>query len=44
MVPEAKEIAKKLLREHKVPEIDKSIVKEGDELIRKYEKRIIGKK
>jgi trimethylamine--corrinoid protein Co-methyltransferase len=44
MVPEAKEIAKKLLREHKVPEIDKSIVKEGDELIKKYEKRIIGKK
>jgi trimethylamine--corrinoid protein Co-methyltransferase len=44
MVPEAKEIAKKLLREHTVPEIDKSIVKEGDELIRKYEKRIIGKK
>ena len=44
MVPEAKEIAKKLLREHKVPEIDKSIVKEGDELIRKYEKEKFGKK
>jgi len=44
MVPEAKEIAKKLLREHTVPEIDKSIVKEGDEFIKKYEKEIIGKK
>ena len=44
MVPEAKEIAKKLLREHKVPEIDKSIVKQGNELIKKYERETIRKK
>jgi trimethylamine--corrinoid protein Co-methyltransferase len=44
MVQEAKEIAKKLLREHTVPPIDKSIVDQGNELIKRYEKEIIGKK
>ena len=38
MVPEAREIVKKLLKEHQVKEIDKGIVKKGDELVRKYEK------
>jgi trimethylamine--corrinoid protein Co-methyltransferase len=38
MVPEAREIAKKLLKEHSVPEVDKSIVKEGDRLIREFDR------
>lgn len=41
MVPEAREIAKKLLKEHVVKEIERSIVKKGDDLIRKYEKASI---
>jgi trimethylamine--corrinoid protein Co-methyltransferase len=40
MVPEAKRIAKQLLKEHKVPAIDKSVLKQGDELIRNFEKTI----
>jgi trimethylamine:corrinoid methyltransferase-like protein len=43
MAPEAKEIAKKLLREHLVEQVDKSIVKQGDDIIRQFEKRMIGK-
>jgi len=39
MAQEAKEIAKRLLKEHTLSQIDKSIVKEGDELIKKYEKK-----
>jgi trimethylamine--corrinoid protein Co-methyltransferase len=42
MVPEAKKIVKKLLKEHTVPEVDRSIVKEGDDYIKKYEKEILG--
>jgi len=38
MVPEAREIAKTLLKEHEVPQIDRDIIKQGDELIREYEK------
>jgi trimethylamine--corrinoid protein Co-methyltransferase len=38
MVPEARKIAKKLLKEHEVPQIDRDIIKQGDELIREYEK------
>lgn len=40
MVPEARETAKKLLREHEVPQIDRDIIKQGDELIREYEKML----
>lgn len=40
MVPEAKRIAKQLLREHVVPPIDKSILMQGDELIRNFEKTL----
>lgn len=38
MVPEAKEIARKILKEHEVLSIDGSIVQEGDRLIGEYEK------
>jgi len=41
MVPEAKEIAKKLLREHEVDPIDKDIVKQGDQILKEYEKSLI---
>jgi len=40
MVPEAKRIAKQLLKEHKVPTLDKSVLKQGDDLIRNYEKTL----
>ncbi len=38
MVPEAKEIARKLLAEHRPPTIDKAIVSKGDEVIAMFEK------
>ena len=38
MVPEAKAVAKKLLKEHSVEAIDKSVVGRGDALIRDFEK------
>jgi len=41
MVPEAKEIAKKLLREHEVDPIDKDIAKQGDQILKEYEKSLI---
>ena len=40
MVPEAKRIAKKLLKEHQVPPIDKGALKQGDDIIRNYEKTL----
>ena len=40
MVPEAKAMAKKLLKEHQVPPLDRSVQKQGDELISKFEKSI----
>jgi len=44
MVSEARQIATKLLKEHEVEPLDKSIVKQGDEIIRSYEKQILGKR
>jgi len=41
MVPEAREVAKKFLREHEVPQIDRDIIKQGDALITEYEKTIL---
>jgi len=40
MVPEAKRIAKQLLKEHKVPALDKTVLKQGDDLIRNFEKTL----
>lgn len=40
MVPEAKRIAKQLLKEHRVPAFDKSVLKQGDELIKNFEKTL----
>jgi trimethylamine--corrinoid protein Co-methyltransferase len=39
MVPQAKEIAKRLLGEHKVPGIDTDVKRKGDQVIAEYEKR-----
>ena len=41
MVDEARKIALKILEDHEVPKIDKSIVDEGYRIIREHEKRII---
>lgn len=38
MVSEAREIALRLLKEHVVPPLDKSILQQGNEIIRKHEK------
>jgi trimethylamine--corrinoid protein Co-methyltransferase len=40
MVAEAREIALRLLKEHVVPPLDKSIVQQGNEIIRKHEKAL----
>ena len=40
MVAEAKQIALKLLKEHVVPPLDKSIVQQGNEIIRSWEKEL----
>jgi trimethylamine--corrinoid protein Co-methyltransferase len=38
MAAEAREIALKILDEHEVPELDKSILKQGDDIIRDHER------
>ncbi len=38
MIPEARGIAKKLLKDHEVRRLDKDVLRQGDELIRRYEK------
>jgi len=40
MVPEAKEVAKRLLKEHEVEPIDRDIIRQGDELLKEYEKQL----
>lgn len=40
MVAEAKEMVKKILSEHQVDPIDKDIIKEGDKIIREFEKSL----
>ncbi|HEX9907477.1 MAG TPA: trimethylamine methyltransferase family protein [Thermoplasmata archaeon] len=40
MVPEARRIAKELLRTHQVPPLDKTVLKQGDDLIRQFEKTL----
>ena len=43
MVAEAKEIAIRLLKEHSVPQLDRSVIQQGNELIKNYEKEILGR-
>lgn len=43
MVPEARAIAKRLLKEHNVPSLDKSVLAEGSEIIKRYEKERLPK-
>jgi len=38
MVPEAREIARKLLREHTVKPLDKNMIAEGSRIVADYEK------
>ena len=40
MVPEARAKAKKLLKEHQVPPLDRTVLKQGDELIGNFEERL----
>ena len=42
MVVEARKVVVKALKEHVVPPIDKGIVRQGDELIKEYEKSLKG--
>jgi len=44
MVTEAKQIALKLLKEHEVPQLDESIIQQGNDIIRNFEKRLIERK
>jgi len=41
MVPAAKEIVKRILKEHEVTPIDRDIVAKGDALIKGYEKKLV---
>jgi len=41
MVPEARAVVKRLLREHEVPSVDPDIVRQGDELLASFEKRVL---
>ena len=40
MVAEAKEIALRLLKEHEVPELDKSVLQQGNDIIKNWEKEL----
>jgi trimethylamine--corrinoid protein Co-methyltransferase len=41
MVAEARDIARKLLKEHHVEELDRSILQQGNDIIKTYEKEIL---
>jgi len=40
MVPKAKEVAMRLLKEHEVEPLDRDIIRQGDELLKEYEKQL----
>ena len=40
MVPEARKVAKELLKSHVVPPLDKSALQNGDEVIKVFEKSV----
>jgi trimethylamine--corrinoid protein Co-methyltransferase len=40
MVADARQVVKRTLNEHEVPQIDKDIIKQGDEVIRQFEKSL----
>ncbi len=42
MIPEARDIAKRLLREHEVQPLDRDVRKKGDRTIQEYERQLIG--
>jgi trimethylamine--corrinoid protein Co-methyltransferase len=44
MVAEAKQTALRLLKEHTVPKLDRSIIQQGNDIIRNFEKRLIERK
>ena len=44
MVAEAREIALRLLKEHVVPPLEDSIIKQGDEIIRRHEKNLASRR
>ena len=43
MVPEAKRIAKKILKDHEVPRLDRSVVEAGDKVIREHERSLMSR-
>lgn len=42
MVEEARDIARRILKEHEVPQLDKSVLEEGNRIIREREKALSG--
>jgi trimethylamine--corrinoid protein Co-methyltransferase len=44
MVAEAREIALKLLKEHVVPPLDRTIIQQGNDIIRKHEKALMSRR
>ncbi|HEX9907989.1 MAG TPA: trimethylamine methyltransferase family protein [Thermoplasmata archaeon] len=42
MAPEAREVARKVLKEHKVPPLAPDVLMEGDKLLEEYDKRLSG--
>lgn len=41
MVDEARKTAKRLLKEHQMSSIDRDVLREGNEMIREYEKALV---
>jgi trimethylamine--corrinoid protein Co-methyltransferase len=44
MVAEAREIALRLLKEHSVPQLDRSVLQQGNDIIRNHEKELMARK
>lgn len=42
MAPEAREVARRVLKEHKVPPLAPDVLMEGDKLLEEYDKRLSG--
>ncbi|MGQ9586842.1 MAG: trimethylamine methyltransferase family protein [Thermoplasmata archaeon] len=42
MVEDARELVRKILKEHQVPPLDPDVVRKGDEIIKRYETNLLG--
>jgi trimethylamine:corrinoid methyltransferase-like protein len=41
MADEARDEARKILKEHKVPSLDKDVLRRGSEIVKEYEKKLL---